>query len=270
MLWWDFCINNVHEKLLNSDWLRKECKMCNTSAKSLIQWKLHSEINNRYLVSTNKVAVVVVKITIRSVSRSSIFWSPSRGHVTKGQAWACILEFGPLPFREIEPPDSFCHRLRMRQKFPPPLKKSLRGTPRKVFPKGSKIATLTSCSGRAFIAHMTIFGAFIDRWRTRGRKGQFWKTRSNPPSCKPKRRVPPLADPPRKVHPMNFLPNWLRNSPCKFQPDLCSRLGSTLNKPARKQAFSADPGESPACLPSIHPCKARVWDPPVSRDGTPR
>ena len=34
----------MHEKLLDSDWLRKECKMCNTSAKSEIQCKLHIEI----------------------------------------------------------------------------------------------------------------------------------------------------------------------------------------------------------------------------------
>ena len=39
------------KKLLDSDWLRKECKMCNTSAKkfntsakSVIQCKLHMEI----------------------------------------------------------------------------------------------------------------------------------------------------------------------------------------------------------------------------------
>ena len=32
------------KKLLNSDWLNKECKMCNTSTKSVIQCKLHIEI----------------------------------------------------------------------------------------------------------------------------------------------------------------------------------------------------------------------------------
>ena len=31
-------------KLLNSDWLRKECKMCNTDAKSVIRCKSHIEI----------------------------------------------------------------------------------------------------------------------------------------------------------------------------------------------------------------------------------
>ena len=49
------------------------------------------------------------------------------------------------------------------QKISTPLKNSLRGTPQKVSTKGSKIATLTSCSGRAFSAHMSIFGAMIDR-----------------------------------------------------------------------------------------------------------
>ena len=29
---------------VNSDWLKKECKMCNTSAKSVIQCKLHIKI----------------------------------------------------------------------------------------------------------------------------------------------------------------------------------------------------------------------------------
>ena len=32
------------KKLLNSDWLRKECKMCDASAKSVIQCKLHIKI----------------------------------------------------------------------------------------------------------------------------------------------------------------------------------------------------------------------------------
>ena len=32
------------KKLLNSDWLRREWKMCNTSAKCVIQCKVHNEI----------------------------------------------------------------------------------------------------------------------------------------------------------------------------------------------------------------------------------
>ena len=32
-----------------------------------------------------------------------IFWSSSRGHVSKGQEWACILEFGTPLFPEIGP-----------------------------------------------------------------------------------------------------------------------------------------------------------------------
>ena len=32
------------KKLLNSDWLRKECKMCDASAKSVIQCKSHIKI----------------------------------------------------------------------------------------------------------------------------------------------------------------------------------------------------------------------------------
>ena len=32
------------KKLLNSDWLTREWKMCNTSAKSVIQCKVHIEI----------------------------------------------------------------------------------------------------------------------------------------------------------------------------------------------------------------------------------
>ena len=50
----------------------------------------------------------------------------------------------------------------MRKMFPP-VKNSLRGTPEKKSQRGSKIATLSSCSGRAFSAHMTIFDVMIDR-----------------------------------------------------------------------------------------------------------
>ena len=43
------------------------------------------------------------------------------------------------------------------QNIPLPVKNSLRGTPEKKSQRGSKIATLSSCSGRAFSAPMTIF-----------------------------------------------------------------------------------------------------------------
>ena len=68
---------------------------------------------------------------------------------------------------------------------------------------------------------------------------------------------------------MNFVRNWLRNSPCKFQPDLSSRLGSTLNKPARKRAFSVDPGESPACCIIYPPMQSSSLGPPVPEIGPP-
>ena len=42
-------------KLLDSDWLRKECKMCNTSAKSVIQCKLHTEILDYDWLINNRV-----------------------------------------------------------------------------------------------------------------------------------------------------------------------------------------------------------------------
>ena len=49
-------------KLLDSDWLRKECKMCNTSAKkcntsakSVIQCKLHIEILDYDWLINNRV-----------------------------------------------------------------------------------------------------------------------------------------------------------------------------------------------------------------------
>ena len=80
-----------------------------------------------------------------------------------------------LPFPEIGPPDSFSDRLCMRQKFPPRLKNSLLGTPRKVCPGGVKIANLSSCSGRVFSAHMPIYGAIIDRWRNTRAQGSLLK-----------------------------------------------------------------------------------------------
>ena len=43
------------KKLLDSDWLRKECKMCNTSAKSVIQCKLHIEILDYDWLINNRV-----------------------------------------------------------------------------------------------------------------------------------------------------------------------------------------------------------------------
>ena len=43
------------KKLLNSDWLRKECKMCNTSAKCVIQWKLHIAILDYNWLMINRV-----------------------------------------------------------------------------------------------------------------------------------------------------------------------------------------------------------------------
>jgi len=122
-------------------------------------------------------------------------------------------------------------------KIPPPLKNSLRGTLRKVSRKGSKIATLTSCSGRAFSIHMSIFGAIKDRWRNTRAQGSVLKTPSNSPSCKPKRWIFPLADPPRSAHRVNFVPNRLRNSPWKFQRISSSRLGPALNTISKHGTF---------------------------------
>ena len=43
------------KKLLNSDWLRKECKMYNLSAKGVIQCKLHIEILDYDWLMNNRV-----------------------------------------------------------------------------------------------------------------------------------------------------------------------------------------------------------------------
>ena len=52
-------INKVYtiytKKLLSSDWLRKECKMCNLSAKCVIQCKLHIEILDYDWLMNNRV-----------------------------------------------------------------------------------------------------------------------------------------------------------------------------------------------------------------------
>ena len=121
----------------------------------------------------NKVRVFLVKnwhMQMRWVTKDTSLRAPSFGHqieVTwpKGKPGHAFSSFGPPPFLEIGPPDTFSDRLCMRQKFPPPLKTSRRGTPRKVSPRGVKIATLSSCGGRAFSVHMPIFRAMIDRWR---------------------------------------------------------------------------------------------------------
>ena len=107
--------------------------------------------------------------------RASSFGPLSRSHVTKGQAWACILEFGtPLSWRS-DPQIAFPIVYACAKKFPPRLKNSLRGTPLKVSPGGMKIATLSSCSGRVFSAHMPIYGAMIDRWRNSRAQGSVLK-----------------------------------------------------------------------------------------------
>ena len=49
------CLIIYMTKLLDSDWLRKECKMCNTSAKSVIQCKLHIEILDYDWLMNNRV-----------------------------------------------------------------------------------------------------------------------------------------------------------------------------------------------------------------------
>ena len=187
--------------------------MCNTSARSLIQWKLHIEINNRYVVSTNKVAVVVVKITIRSVSRSSIFWSPSRGHVTKGQAWACILEFGTPPFPQIGPHIAFA---------------IVYACAKKVSPEVSKILPLTSCSGRAFIAHMTILWAFIDRWRnSRAQRVSFKKLVQIPLHVSPNLEFLPLPTLPGKGTPWTLFQIGSVTHPVNFSP-ICPAVSALL------------------------------------------
>ena len=93
----------------------------------------------------------------------------------KGKPGHAFSSLGHPPFPEIGPPDTFSDRLCMRQKFPPTLKTSRRGTPRKVSPRGVKIATLSSCGGRAFSVHMPIFRAMIDRWRNSRAQGSVLK-----------------------------------------------------------------------------------------------
>ena len=61
------------------------------------------------------------------------------------------------------------------QNISPLVKTSLRGTPEKTSKRGSKIATLSSCSERAFSAHMTIFDEMIDRWRNLRAQGSVLK-----------------------------------------------------------------------------------------------
>ena len=53
-----YIINSVIiyvKKLLKTDWLRKECKMSNTSAKSVIQCKLYIEILDYDWLMNNRV-----------------------------------------------------------------------------------------------------------------------------------------------------------------------------------------------------------------------
>ena len=51
----DYCINNMHEKLPDSDWLRKEYKMCNTSAKNSNIVQITHRILNYDWLMNNRV-----------------------------------------------------------------------------------------------------------------------------------------------------------------------------------------------------------------------
>ena len=95
-------------------------------------------------------------------AKRRVFWSPGICHVTKGQAWACVLESGTPPprFRNSDTLKALPTLGTCAKFLPPPPAPKLpfRGTPRKHSRKGSEIDASDASGGRASRARAAIFG----------------------------------------------------------------------------------------------------------------
>ena len=152
-------------------------------------------------MSKNKVAVVVVKITIRSVSLSSIFWSPSRGHVTKGHAWACILEFRTPRFRRSDPRQllpSSTHA----PKTSPTAQKLASGHPSEGLSRGVQNRNFDLLQRtRVYCAHDHIWSVYRPLTKLAGARLSFEKLVQIPLHVSPNVEFLPLPTPPGKGTP---------------------------------------------------------------------
>ena len=96
-------------------WPTSTCLLTNFLTRTQVLWVLHDQSDSKPTFFGLRVSVSKIWICEWGGVPKPHF----RGHVTKGQAWACILEFGTPPVPEIGLKCAFLRPLRMRKIFPP-------------------------------------------------------------------------------------------------------------------------------------------------------